>query len=448
MSKSPPERVPSSPWSSLEPYTQLLRALLPRMNSLSVLDPQGTMHWSSEMSVPPELSTLVAEAVKNAREPGSAGVARSIAGEPFYLFWLNSDDPAADALPLVVVAIGFRQTAEGEQRSFAFVHGMVKPALECLRRELLARHEILNLHNSLAEQDDDLEMLLSVSGGGPDASPESATDLKDIVASATEHLKVGLAALIIPERGIAVVHASVEAPLDTALLAKAHRHLLSMAQMRRGASIVNRMVLQAGEADVAYRVLACPIARGDGRCVGVLALFRAESSPEFTPHHSRLTELLSRRVAAVLAHSYDAITGLLTRPAFEQRVRRALERGPAAVGAATGGTAGDWSALFNDINRLHIINDNYGMPMGDKVIAQIGELIRKRIPPGSSGARISGDRFAILLPASLSDAAKFAEALRAGAEEIGISLGDGKMQVSISVGVAATETRIKEFVHA
>ena len=71
-----------------------------------------------------------------------------------------------------------------------------------------------------------------------------------------------------------------------------------MAQVRRGAAIVNRMVLQTGAAEVAYRVLACPIARADGRCVGVLALFRAESAPEFTPHHSRLTELLARRVAA------------------------------------------------------------------------------------------------------------------------------------------------------
>jgi diguanylate cyclase (GGDEF)-like protein len=445
MSKSALERAPTTPWSSLEPYTQLLRALLPRMNSLSVFDPHGHMHWSSEMSVAPEIASVVAEAVKDSvREPGSFGVQRMTGSEPIYLFWLMADDAAVDAAPFVVVAISFRQSSDGEQRSFAFVHGLVKPALECLRRELLARHEILNLHSSLAEQDNDLEMLLSVSGGGPDAKPESATDLKDIVGSATEHLKVGLAALIIPERGIAVVHASAEAPLDTSLLAKAHRHLLSMAQVRRGAAIVNRMVLQTGASEVAYRVLACPIARADGRCVGVLALFRSETAPEFTPHHSRLTELLARRVAAVLAHSYDALTGLLTRPAFEQRVRRALEEGPAAAGSSPV----PWSALFIDINRLHVINDNYGMPMGDRVITLLGELIRNRMPPGSTGARISGDRFAIMLPAALDDAAQFAEALREGAEELGASLGDGKMQVSISVGVAAVEARTKEFVHA
>lgn len=450
MSKPGPDRAPTTPWSSLEPYTQLLRALLPRMSSLSVFDAQGHLRWSSEGSVAPEISTAVVDELKKApQDPTSAGVQRMAGSEPIYLFRLMGDEATADNLPFVMVAIGFRPSADGEQRTFAFVHGLVKPALECLRRELLARHEILNLHSSLAEQDDDLEMLLSISGGGPDAKPESATDLKDIVASATEHLKVGLAALIIPERGIAVVHVSTEAPLDTSLLAKAHRHLLSMAQVRRGASIVNRMVLP-GAGAVAYRVLASPISRADGRCVGVLALFRAESAPEFTPHHSRLIELLARRVAAILAHSYDALTGLLTRPAFEQRVRRALEERPVMPGGA--GTANSapasWSALFIDINRLHVINDNYGMPMGDRVITQLGELIRKRLPPGSSAARISGDRFAIMLPAALEDAAQFAEALRAGAEEVAGSLGDGKMQVSISIGVAAIEVRTKEFVHA
>ncbi len=46
------------------------------------------------------------------------------------------------------------------------------------------------------------------------------------------------------------------------------------------------------------------------------------------------------------------------------------------------------------------------MHVGDRVIAQLGELIRKRMPPGAIAARISGDRFAILLPAALHDAAQ------------------------------------------
>ena len=87
--------------------------------------------------------------------------------------------------------------------------------------------------------------------------------------------------------------------------------------------------------------------------------------------------------------------------------------------AAAGGAPGRWSALYIDINRLHLINDNCGMHVGDRIIAQVGELIRARLPPGAFAARISGDRFAVLLPAALPSAAQFAESLRAGAEHSG-----------------------------
>ena len=57
-----------------------------------------------------------------------------------------------------------------------------------------------------------------------------------------------------------------------------------------------------------------------------------------------------------------------------------------------------WSGLYIDTDRMHVINDNYGMHVGDKLLAKLGELIRSRLVPGALAARISGDRFAILLP--------------------------------------------------
>jgi diguanylate cyclase (GGDEF)-like protein len=426
---------------SLEPYAQLLRALLPRMNSLSVFNALGELHWSTEMSVEPALMALLPLTIKSAETDASGNGEQRMAGsEPTYLFWLRRDDGAEPATPFAVVAIGFKPgQADADLRAFSFVHALVKSGIECLRRELMARDKILNLNSSLLEQDNDLDMLLSITGS-TDNKPESAGDFKAIVNRATEHLKVGLSALIVPEKGIALVQVSAESPIDTSILAKAHRHLLSMAQMRRKATIVNRMVLTVGTVSSAYRVLVCPVLRADGNTMGVLALFRNESAPEFTPHYARLTELLASRVGTIIGHSYDALTSLLTRPAFEQRVGSALQE--------VSGTQRCWSALSIDINRMHVINDNYGMHMGDRVIAQLGELIRTRLPPGAIAARISGDRFAILLPADLQDAAKFAEALRAGAENLAAVFGDGKMPVSVSIGVAAVDPRSKEFVHA
>ncbi|MGC2460666.1 MAG: bifunctional diguanylate cyclase/phosphodiesterase [Steroidobacteraceae bacterium] len=426
---------------SLEPYAQLLRALLPRMNSVSVFNALGGLHWSTEISVEPALMSLLPQTIRNAERAPAVNGEQCMAGaEPIYMFWLRRDDGAVPATPFAVVAICFKPAnGEAEQRAFSFVQALVKPGIECLRRELMARDKILNLNSSLLEQDNDLDMLLSITGD-TDNKPDSAGDFKAIVARATEHLKVGLSALIVPEKGIALVQVSAESPIDISVLAKAHRHLLSMAQMRRKATIVNRMMLTTGAASNAYRVLVCPVLRSDGNTMGVLALFRTESAPEFTPHYARLTELLASRVATIIGHSYDALTSLLTRPAFEQRVGSALQE--------VTGTQRCWSALSIDINRMHVINDNYGMHMGDRVIAQLGELIRTRLPPGAIAARISGDRFAILLPAALQDAAKFAEALRAGAEDLGAVFGDGKMPVSISIGVSAVDPRSKEFVHA
>ncbi|HTW75442.1 MAG TPA: bifunctional diguanylate cyclase/phosphodiesterase [Steroidobacteraceae bacterium] len=435
-------RQSSSAWTSLEPYVQVLRALLPRISHLSVFNAGGELHWSSEMAVDPELMSLIPETLRAAEtEPSSPGEQRMAGHEQAYLFWLRRDDGVPNTAPFAVVAIGCRPGgAEGDRRSFSFVHALVKPAIECLRRELMAREEILTLHTSLLEQDSDLEMLLSVSGS--ESKPEAAGDLRAIIASATEHLKAGLAAMVIPEYGIALVQPSDTEPLETTLVAKVHRHLLSMAKARRAAVIVNHLQPQPGSTEASCRVVAAPILRADGHAVGVLALFRAESSAEFTPHHARMTDLLARRVASIIAHSYDGLTGLLTRPAFEQRMRRVLEESAGASSQT------HWSALYIDINRLHLINDNCGMHVGDRVIAHLGELIRGRLPPGALAGRISGDRFAILLPAALPGATQFAEALRTGAEDSGRSLGDGKLQVSISIGIAAIEARFKDFNHA
>src|SRR6185369_15751008 len=97
-----------------------------------------------------------------------------------------------------------------------------------------------------------------------------------------------------------------------------------------------------------------------------------------------------------------------------------------------------WCALYIDADQLHVVNDNFGMHVGDTVIAQLGELVRRRLAPGAFAARISGDRFAALLPTGVEDAARFAESLREGAEKLGSMQGD-RMHVSISIGVAALD---------
>ena len=426
--------------SDYEAYTRLLRALLPRLTGVSLFDAHGEVIWSSDMVANTALPKLIADSMRTACDsPGTPGVLVND-GEPIYVFWLWRAGESAPNPPRAAVLLRCKAGSQSDQRTVAFVHALVRPALEILARELMNKDQIKNLHGSLAEQDGDLDMLLSVSAGDAASDDIGGDELKAILRAAVERIQAGLVAIIVPDKGLVMVRREPKHAIDASLVARAHRHLMSTAQLSNEPVIVNNMKLKAGNDTHSYRVLSCPITRSDERAIGVLALFRPLTMPEFTPRQARLTELLAQRVATVIAGSYDALTGLLNRPAFEHRVQSTLRQPDSAKRW--------WSALAIDTNRMHVINDNYGMHVGDKVIAQLGELIRNRLPPGALAARISGDRFAVLLPIGLDNAASFAESLRQGAEQLGTTIADGTLIVSISVGVTAIEPRAQEFTHA
>jgi len=204
--------------------------------------------------------------------------------------------------------------------------------------------------------------------------------------------------------------------------------------------IINRLAPSAAVGMIPYRILSCPVRHPSGRTLGVLALFREHDTPELGQRDARLAEVMARRAAGIVESQFDGLSGLDTRAALEQRARGAI--------AERGGGAGAWSALYIDADQLHVINDNFGMHVGDEVIGQLGELIRSRLPPGALAARISGDRFAALLPSDAEAAAHVAEGLRAGAELLGAAQPNGRVHVSVSIGVAPLETGAGELSHA
>jgi diguanylate cyclase (GGDEF)-like protein len=432
-----PSSNKSSYWSALEPYAQLIGALVPRAVGISAFDTKGELRWTSEDSGNAELPHLVQQSIAASSnrllEHGERVV---LSGEsPVYLFWLRDD-----ARNLVcVLAVAWR-SGESEQRTFVFVHALVKPALECLRRELLARTNIAQLNEAVGDRDQDLDALLLNTTDSAN-NKDSGDELVNLLQKATDHLRCELTALIVPERNLVSIRTAEGRKADTSVVAKIHRHLISLAQVKSEPVIMNSAAAIPGM-KLTYRVLSSPIRNPAGRANGVLALFRAFDQPEFRERDAQLAELLSRRASALIDASFDPLSGLLTRAAFEKKAQTLFEReGP-------GDRARQWTGLYIDTDRMHVINDNYGMHVGDRLLAKMGELIRARLVPGAIAARISGDRFAILLPTAPDDAMAFAEALRQGVSSMGAaSLGataDASFSASISIGVAGiADTRIE-----
>jgi diguanylate cyclase (GGDEF)-like protein len=415
--------------TSLDPYGQLVKMLLPRAQSIAIYDRMGLPVWLNDGLDSPELHRVIQDALAQELGPQAVGEGFSEAVDRdhcAYVFLLR--DP--DARLIGAVGILCRESRQGgDPRPFPMIHSLLRPALECLQRELVAQYSIGDLQRSLMVRDRDLELLL---GAAHDEATggESIDDFAQLVQGCVDHLGCGVGALIIPDKNIAVCRTGQGTPprVGAEVLTRTHRQLLAWTQLHRQTMTVNQPVESGTLGPLPFKVLSCPVMHGAQRVLGVLVLFKPAQSPDFDLRQIRIVELLARRVAYILLNAYDPSTGLLTRPAFEKRAQSLL--GQAAP-------VGSHSVIYADIDRLHVLNENLGMHVGDEVIARVAEVIRRHLTPRMLAARISGDRFALFAAdASLDAAQTIAENLRDSLERLGFVAGARAVDVSASFGVA------------
>ncbi len=105
--------------------------------------------------------------------------------------------------------------------------------------------------------------------------------------------------------------------------------------------------------------------------MGVLALFNPPSAPDFDVQQTRVAEMLAKRSTIIIQAQYDTSTGLMTRQAFERQ----------ATGLLGADGADSHIILYLDIDRLHVINETFGMHVGDDVIVSVAERMARTLPP-------------------------------------------------------------------
>jgi len=427
--------------TSLDPYGQLVKMLLPRSQSIVIYDRMGVAMWVSEGLDDSSLHQLVQETLGlEFAEPGSQeGFAEETGREQVsYVFLLR--DPAGALLGCVGL-ISRESSQPNGLRPFTLVRGLLRPALECLERELVAQSSIGDLQRNLVVRDRDLELLL---GGANEETPggESTDDFAKLVQGCVDHLGCSVGALLIPDKNIAVCRTGNGTPprAGADLLTRSHRHLIGWTQLHRQTLTANRPFTSGPMAGMPLKTLSCPVMQGAQRVLGILVLFKPEEAPDFDLRQVRIVELLARRVAYILLNAYDPATGLLTRPAFEKRVQSVLT--PEAL-------AGNNCVIYIDLDRLHVLNENLGMHVGDEIIVRVAEVIRRNLSPRMQAARISGDRFAIFVPDSSVDTTHdIAENVRAGLEKLGFVDGQNTVEVTASLGVGSIADGKQPLSHA
>jgi len=128
----------------------------------------------------------------------------------------------------------------------------------------------------------------------------------------------------------------------------------------------------------------------------------------------------------------DPLTGLLNRRSFDEIAERTL-KGAARTGRPV-------SAVMIDIDRFKPINDRHGHAVGDEVLQVVARRMRRGLSEGDLVARYGGEEFAALLPgATLHEGREVAERLRLLIGAKAIKSSGGPLDVTISLGVAATQ---------
>ncbi|MBV9696273.1 MAG: GGDEF domain-containing protein, partial [Gammaproteobacteria bacterium] len=399
---APSEYVPGQPGARFDPYVRLIRSLLPRTTSIAMFGTAGELVWSTDTMAGPDLINAIDDALLGANtHPDSPGQLRILEGnQPVLLCPLR--DEAKKLLAMVAV---LTRAEERRAPEFKFSHQLIAPALECLRRELTAQTTIAELNQTVGGLDKDLALLLAQGiTEPPPGGADGAHELQMLLQQTIEHLRAVTGALLVPEKNVTLVRAAAGRSPDTNFLMRAHRKLLAQTQTQSELLVLNETQSPTAPEAFPYRVLCGALRSRAGRHLGLMTLVREASTEPFSERDAHIAAILARKAIGVIESSYDALSGLYTRAAFEPRVRSMLSERKAAQ---------SWSVLYIDVDQLHALNEKSGMHVGDAALGQLGELIRKRLPPGAFGARISGDRFVVLLPASVRDAETFAESLRA-----------------------------------
>jgi diguanylate cyclase (GGDEF)-like protein/PAS domain S-box-containing protein len=179
----------------------------------------------------------------------------------------------------------------------------------------------------------------------------------------------------------------------------------------------NSLLISRKSDEIPIQDSAAPIRDRIGNIIGSVMVFHDVSK------ETRLFRQLSYQA------SHDALTGLINRREFENRLMTAMDQ-------IRGDPDETHGLLYLDLDQFKVVNDTFGHSAGDALLKQLSELVQTAIRSTDVLARLGGDEFGILLErCSEERALDVAEKIRDAVEGYRFLWQDSFTTVRCSIGV-------------
>ena len=179
----------------------------------------------------------------------------------------------------------------------------------------------------------------------------------------------------------------------------------------------NSVLINQEGVEIPIQDSAAPIRDRMGNISGAVMVFHDVGKD------SRLFRQLSYQA------SHDALTGLINRREFENRLVSALEN-------SHENPSHTHALLYIDLDQFKVVNDTFGHAAGDELLRKVMEVIHANIRSSDTLARLGGDEFGILLERCTDDVAmEIAESIRGAIEEYRFRWQDTLTNVRCSIGL-------------
>jgi diguanylate cyclase (GGDEF)-like protein len=174
-----------------------------------------------------------------------------------------------------------------------------------------------------------------------------------------------------------------------------------------------------------------------GMAIGSL-IITSKRPNAYSQRHIKILEQPTSQIAMPLENTLlyaraekkariDELTGLLNRRSLDEMIDNEISRHSRYGGV--------FSLAILDLDSFKVFNDTLGHPAGDKLLRQVGNIIKGSIRNADRAFRYGGDEFAILLPQTTIDAGlQVIERVRKTITE---EAHYGDIPVTISIGLAS-----------